>query len=126
MSEAIYSLLFQQMRELQDRVDTLEEASRIAANTEQPLVGPPSAAEENCAALARPVILAKLKTFLEERLEAMLSRRCAKMHVVAVMRDFEKILQWLNELDQGPIAQPLSKIEMIEAINIFLRRNNSQ
>ena len=89
---------------IRQRLDALEVASR-KANTEQPLVSPPSQSTESPAALARPECLTKLVSYVEMRLGFFKSIRTTYMHANAIIDELEEINEQLVTYDQGPLAE---------------------
>jgi hypothetical protein len=104
MSSGPFGKLHEQIKELQARVDAIEAASRLAANTEQPLVGPPEKSNGRPAALARPAILAELKTFLEGRREVAETIFPIEARIMVDV-ELNTIFQELGKLDQGTAAK---------------------
>jgi hypothetical protein len=106
-------LVESELQTIKLRLDTIEGASPLRANSEQPLVGPPGKTEERPAALARPASLAELKTWAEDTiLLSNLGSRRQDKYWAGVRKTAEKVLQWLGTLDQGPAAQCPSEVEV--------------
>jgi hypothetical protein len=112
MTEYEYGKLEGQIEMLKHRLDLLEANSRLSASTVQPLVGPPDVDKGEPAALARPEMLAKLKTVMKEEL-ADYTRIAGDVTVAQYLSSFvTQVLQRMSELDQGPIAECVSEDEV--------------
>jgi hypothetical protein len=121
MNDMDYRIILGELVEIKKRLDSLEQASTPRANSEQSVVARPDAVDSENPALARPATIAKIVTFLESRVDAMMAQRSPMSPVVYVMQDFEKIIQWLKYLDQGPIAKSSQGDELYEAALEYFR-----
>jgi hypothetical protein len=97
-------------RELIRRLaDSIEAASRLAANTEQPLVGPPEKSNGRPAALARPETLTEVETLIED-VRVLPHKYGFPIDYRRGWRECcNEILQRLGTLDQGTIASTTTK-----------------
>lgn len=102
------------VEELQARLDALEANSRNAASSDQPFVGPPSQSKDS-RALARPVSLAELKTFIQEEHASVDDFSTDAMYASGARDAYDTVLQHLTELDQGPVVQkPLEEPSVVK------------
>lgn len=97
-------------RELIRRLtDAIEGARPPRSNSVQPLVGPPDVNQGEPAALARPATIAKVVTIVEEAIMQIRFVCIGKKSRLAFDEIAESLVQQIEDLDQGPIAKPLSK-----------------
>jgi hypothetical protein len=105
MSEDQFNQIMARLLVIESRLLTIEASSPPRASTVQPLVGPPERTDGEPAALARPAILAELKTFIECEFDEIIKRGETVGRCQAYRRSLDRILKRIEDLDQGPIAQ---------------------
>jgi len=77
-------------------------------------------------ALARPATISELKRRFEEERELIKGYGWPVERRMGWRVCYETFLHWLEDLDQGPIAQPLSEQQLIEQELFELHLRNQQ
>lgn len=105
-------------RELIRRLtDALEGARPPRSNSVEPFVGPPDVNQGEPAALARPATLSELKAWIKEQFHLDEERWQYGDFGQGMMTAAEKILQRIDDLDQGPIASKLTGESLLRMVS---------
>lgn len=111
MTDSQFKFLKDRLATIEFEISLIKQASTLRAKSEQSVVGQPNVVESENPALSRPATLTELKTLLQEKRIATRDFMGHGPRRAGWLECYETVLQWIDDLDQGPIAKSPSKLE---------------
>ena len=121
MNDMDYRIILGELVEIKKRLDSIEQASTLRANSEQSVVGQPNVGDSENPALARPATLTKVRSIVQRLCNTEKPRECLSQYGIVCKEIGIAILQEIEDLDQGPIAKSSQGDELYEAALEYFR-----